>query len=166
MFPPSILYIVYFLMLALFCTSVLGRPNEELCAELHPEAKYMTPPDEEGTRRWFAKQVEDFSGFASCFDKRYGGAFAAEDFRPCNSIPGVSEDDRVKCLAEKANEERLMPEQWCSTRFDSGRDYDMWLKCTNEFQALNDMPLLKRSRPKTPAEMGGKGQNGPSPATQ
>ena len=149
MFLSRMLHTVSFLMLVLLCSSALGQPNE-LCANLHPEAKYMTPPDKEGTQRYLAKQVEDFSGFASCFDQRYGGAFAAQDFRPCNSIPGISQKDRLHCIV---NKERPKPREWCSTRFSPRRHLDMWRQCMNEFFALEDMPLLEKTHPKTPLEM-------------
>ena len=128
-----------------------GQPKE-LCAQLHPEAKYMTPPDAEGTQRWVKKPVEDFSGFASCFNQRYGGAFAAQDFRPCNSVPDITEAERLRCLF---NEERPKPSQWCSERFSRKPDINpgMWTQCTNEFLMLDDMALLEQDRPKTAAEM-------------
>ena len=125
------------------------RQADKLCAELHPEAKYMTPPDEEGTQRWFPKQVEDFAGFADCFHRRHGGAFAAEDFRPCNSIPGITETERFDCLLD---DQRPNPRQWCSSKFDSDGDYDSWKQCTNELLALDSMPLLT-DREKTADEM-------------
>ena len=149
MFLSRMFHTVFFLMLVLFCSSALGQPKE-LCAELHPEAKHMTPPDEEGTSRSLKKPVEDFTGFASCFYQRYGGAFAAQDFRPCNSIPGISETDRLQCLFD---EERPRPRKWCSTRFPASRYLDMWLQCTNEFSVLENRTPLEKTRPKTPIEM-------------
>ena len=89
------------------------KQSEKYCVDLYPEAKYMTLPDEEGTSHWIDKKIEDFSGFASCFNQRYGGAFAAQDFRPCNSIPGISQKDRLHCIV---NKERPKPREWCSTR--------------------------------------------------
>ena len=126
------------------------KQSEKYCADLYPEAKYMTPPDEEGTSHWIDKRIEDFSDFASCFHERYGGAFGAEDFRSCNSIPNVSETERAQCLSE----ERPDPQQWCWERFfDNSRDVEMWRQCVNEFAALEDRDLLEPDIPKTPEEM-------------
>lgn len=122
----------------------------QYCGRLHPEAQYMTAPDEDGTMYWMPKQVGDFADFASCFNQRYGGAFAPHDFRPCNSIPGISEDDRIKCLVD---EERPVPRSWCGDVFNVNKNFDIWMRCTNEFRVLDNMRLVERSKPKTTAEM-------------
>ena len=127
----------------------------QLCIDLHPEAHYMAPPDEEGTMHFLDKQVADFEDFASCFNQRYGGAFAAQDFRPCNSIPGISETDRLECLF---NEERPRPRQWCNKRFDYERKkrknaFDRWRHCTNEINVLSGLTRMEPDKPKTAVEM-------------
>ena len=130
----------------------LSLEPEELCADLHPDAHYMTPPDEDGTVYWVPKEVADFANFASCFNQRYGGAFAPQDFRPCNSIPGLSEADRLDCVF---NEERPSPRQWCNDKFDYGRKGApaSWRHCTNELYVLNGLPRTEPKQPKTAGEM-------------
>ena len=97
----------------LFCVFVPESVKSEskYCAELHPEAKYMTPPDSKGTRRWEKKPLKDFRNFAECFNRRFGTSLLPRDFRPCNSIPGLSERNRIKCIKNKP---RLM--SWCFRR--------------------------------------------------
>ena len=128
---------------------------DQLCADLHPEAHYMTPPDKDGAIHFLDKQIADFAGFASCFNQRYGGVFAAHDFRPCNSIPGISETDRLECLSE----ERPSPRQWCDEKFDYERKnerkiaFDRWRHCTNELNVLSGLARMEPNKPKTAAEM-------------
>ena len=110
-----------------------------LCADLHPEANYMTPPDEEGTQHFLKKPRGDFVDVAACFNRRYGTELPVEAFWPCNSIPGLNEDERLACLSDGKRPELSF--STCGDRFDLRRDYAMWKRCTNDQYALMRLGL-------------------------
>ena len=133
------------ILLAILVASVANVSSgpDQLCGNLHPEAKYMTPPDENGTMRWMPKDVADFVNFASCFNERYGANFAPEDFRPCNSIPGISEDDRFQCIfGERGNKARS---NWCSDKFRRDhmhrKDIRILNQCWDEFNLMDGLSV-------------------------
>ena len=105
-----------------------------LCTDLHPEANYMTPPDEEGAQHFLKKPRGDFVGVAACFNGRYGAELPVEAFWPCNSVPGLSEDERLACLSDDNRPELTF--STCGDKFDLRRDYAMWKRCTNDQYAL------------------------------
>lgn len=59
----------------------------QLCVDLHPEAHYMAPPDEEGTMHFLDKQIADFEGFASCFNQRVRRSFRSAGFQAVQFDP-------------------------------------------------------------------------------